>query len=76
MGDRWVVPRGVRWQVVKQNHDDIGHFAFEKTFEKIKSNYWFPKMRKFIKKYVESCLECSYAKSRAGKKPGVLHPIP
>lgn len=25
-GDRWVVPKGVRWQVVKTNHDDIGHF--------------------------------------------------
>lgn len=75
-GNRWVVPKGVRWQILKQNHDDIGHFAFEKTLEKITSNYWFPKMRKFIKKYVDSCLECAYSKSSVNKKPGFLHPIP
>lgn len=75
-GDRWVVPKGVRWQITKQCHDDIGHFAFDKTLDKIKANYWFPKMRRFIRKYVDSCLECAYSKSSAGKKPGFLHPIP
>lgn len=74
-GDKWVVPKGVRWQVVKQNHDDIGHFALEKTLDKIKSRYWFPGMRKFITKYVSSCLECAYAKASGGKRPGYLHPI-
>lgn len=74
-GDRWVVPKGVRWQIVKQNHDDIGHFSVEKTLEKIKSNYWFSKMRAFVKKYVNSCLECAYSKAAGGKKPGFLNPI-
>lgn len=74
-GDRWVVPKGVRWQVVKQNHDDIGHFSLDKTLEKVRATYWFPKMSSFIKKYVTSCLECAYAKSSGGKKPGFLHPI-
>lgn len=74
-GDRWVVPKGVRWQLLKANHDDIGHFSFDKTYEKIKNNYWFAKMRRFIKKYVESCLECAYAKVPAGKRAGELHPI-
>lgn len=74
-GDRWVVPKGVRWQVVKLNHDDIGHFSVDKTLEKVKSSYWFPKMRVFVKKYVASCLECAYSKSSGGKKPGYLHPI-
>lgn len=74
-GDRWVVPKGVRWQVVKSNHDDIGHFSVDKTIEKVKSSYWFPKMRTFVKKYVTSCLECAYSKSSGGKKPGFLHPI-
>ncbi|KAI8425605.1 hypothetical protein MSG28_011422 [Choristoneura fumiferana] len=74
-GDRWVVPKGVRWQVVKQNHDDIGHFSVDKTLEKIMAVYWFPKMRSFVKKYVRSCLECTYAKAKGGKRPGFLHPI-
>lgn len=71
-GDRWVVPKGVRWQIVKQNHDDIGHFALDKTLERIKATYWFAKMRK----YIGSCLECAYLKASGGKKPGTLHPIP
>lgn len=74
LGEKWVVPKGVRWQILKQCHDDIGHFAFDKTLSKIKETYWFPKMRRFVKKYVESCLECAYAKSSLSRKPP-LHPI-
>ncbi|KAL0832340.1 hypothetical protein ABMA28_001773 [Loxostege sticticalis] len=73
---RWLVPRGVRWQLLQKNHDELGHFGLEKTLDKLKDLYWFPKMRKFVKKYVQSCLECSYHKVPAGKRQGLLHPIP
>ncbi|CAH2087349.1 unnamed protein product [Euphydryas editha] len=73
-GEKWVVPKGVRWQVLKICHDDVGHFAFDKTLAKVKELYWFAKMRRFVKKYVDSCLECAYAKSTSNKKPP-LHPI-
>jgi transposase InsO family protein len=73
---RWVVPKGVRWQIVKINHDDLGHFGFEKTLNRIQQSFWFPKMRRFIKKYVQSCLECAYHKGVTGKQEGELHPIP
>lgn len=72
---RWVVPKGVRWQIAKMNHDDIGHFGFEKTLHRIQQSYWFPKMRRFIKKYVRSCLECAHHKGTNGKQQGELHPI-
>lgn len=75
-GLRWVVPKGCRWQILQKNHDHIGHFGFEKTLERIKEHYWFSKMRKFVKKYVNSCLECAHNKIPAGKKEGYLHPIP
>lgn len=74
--ERWVVPRGVRWQLLKANHDDVGHFGFDKTLERIRSSYWFPKMRKFIKKYISACLGCAHHKIPTGAKEGVLHPIP
>lgn len=74
--DRWVVPRGVRWQLLKANHDDVGHFGFDKTLERVRASYWFPKMRKFIKKYVSSCLGCAHHKVPSGAKEGQLHPIP
>lgn len=73
---RWVVPKGVRWQILRANHDSIGHFGFDKTLDRIKSTYWFPRMRKFVKKYVNSCLECAHHKLPGGAKAGLLHPIP
>lgn len=74
--ERWVVPRGARWQILKSNHDDIGHFGVEKTLARIQASYWFPKMRRFVKKYVASCLECAHHKVPSGLKAGELHPIP
>ncbi|XP_028177583.1 uncharacterized protein LOC114365243 [Ostrinia furnacalis] len=73
---KWLVPRGFRWQLLKKCHDELGHFGVDKTLDKLKSLYWFPKMTKFVKKYVQSCLECSYHKIPAGKRQGMLHPIP
>lgn len=73
---RWVVPRGIRWQLLKANHDDVGHFGFEKTLQRLRSYYWFPKMRRFTKKYVSACLECAHHKVPSGAKEGELHPIP
>lgn len=69
------MPKGVRWQILNQNHDDIGHFGTDKTLARIKDSYWFSKMNTFVKKYVKSCLECSYAEASHTLKPP-LHPIP
>lgn len=71
-----MVPRGARWQLLKANHDDIGHFGYDKTLARIKTNYWFPKMRRFVKKYVNACVECAHHKIPSGAKAGELHPIP
>ncbi|CAK9816327.1 Pro-Pol polyprotein [Anthophora plagiata] len=74
-GNKWLVPRAARWNVVKMCHDDQGHFALDKTIEKIKEHYWFRGMRKFVTKYVNACLNCLYYKSTSGKRSGFLHPI-
>lgn len=72
---KWLVPKGVRWQILKMNHDDVGHCGYDKTLQRIRKNYWFNKMRKFVKKYVASCLECLHHKTPGGKREGELHPI-
>lgn len=70
------VPRSARWQICRANHDEIGHLGYTKTLERIKDSYWFPKLRKFVKKYVAACLECAYNKDNASKqKSGHLYPI-
>ncbi|KAG6462773.1 hypothetical protein O3G_MSEX013458 [Manduca sexta] len=75
-GLRWVVPKPVRWQLLRMNHDDVGHFGYDKTLKRLKASFWFPKMRRFIKKYVAACLQCAYHKIPGGPKEGQLHPIP
>jgi hypothetical protein len=45
-GERWVVPKTARSQIVFFHHDNVGHFGAEKTLELIKGKYWFPKMKK------------------------------
>lgn len=72
---RWVVPKGARWQLCRMNHDEIGHFGVEKTLERIKKSYWFSKMSRFVKKYVNACIECAYAKKNNTAKEGYLYPI-
>ncbi|CAG9785319.1 unnamed protein product [Diatraea saccharalis] len=72
---KWLVPKGVRWQILKMNHDDVGHCGYDKTLSRIRKNFWFAKMRKFVKKYVTSCLECAHHKTPGGKREGELHPI-
>lgn len=73
---RWAVPRDARWKIMQQCHDEAGHFSYDKTLEKARRDYWFPKMAQFIKKYVRACIPCAHAKQPGGKKQGFLHPIP
>lgn len=72
---KWLVPKGVRWQILKMNHDDVGHHGFEKTLRRIQEHYWFAKMRRFVKKYASSCLQCAHHKAPGGMREGELHPI-
>lgn len=77
----WVVPSGVRWRVVKGAHDDRGHFGVDKTMGHLVSDYWFPRMRTYVTKYIEACIECAYNKRPGGATEGQLHvsetvPIP
>lgn len=75
-GRRWLVPKSCIWNVIRANHDDVGHFAVDKTIERIRSRYWFPHLKKTVSKYIKNCINCIYYKNIHGKKPGKLYPIP
>lgn len=74
-GIQWVVPKGMRHQVVHAAHDDFGHFALEKTLYRLCEHYWFPKMRQYVEKYLACCIQCLCNKKNSGRKEGYLHPI-
>jgi len=80
-GNKLVIPQAIRWRVTKCNHDEAGHFGTEKTFERLKRYFWFPRMRGYIKSYIASCPECCVNKVEGGKSEGELYlqevvPIP
>ena len=62
--------------VLRKYHDEMGHFATEKTTDSILSNYWFPRMRDKVKTYVANCLKCISFSPSTGKREGYLNPIP
>lgn len=78
---KWVVPKNVRWRMVKSAHDDRGHFGLEKTLQHLQQKLWFARMRNFVKSYLAACVECCYNKRPGGTTEGRLHfsetvPIP
>lgn len=62
-GLKFVVPYGMRWQIIKFAHNDIGHPGEDRTLEAVRKIYWFPRMRSVVKKYINSCMECLHNKS-------------
>lgn len=74
--NRILIPKDVRWRVVKLQHDDNGHPGLKRTLESIQRKYWFPQMKEFVTKYVKSCIPCLSVKKPTGKRKGYLHPIP
>jgi len=57
-------------QLMYLHHDTIfgGHFGTEKTFERIKTSYYWPKMRIDIENYCKSCLICQQFKNKPTAK--------
>lgn len=71
----WVVPKAMRREIVRTCHDNFGHFAVDKTMKKLLESYWFPNMRRYVEKYIASCVRCLFYKTPRGKQEGMLHPI-
>lgn len=57
---RRAVPKELRAQVLKENHDDPagGHLGVYKTYYRIKQLYYWPRMKSDIAKYIRSCRTC------------------
>ena len=72
---RSYIPKGYRIGLLRMYHDENSHVGYEKTLDKVAQRYWFPRLRNFVKKYVEHCITCTVAKRHAGPKQGLLHSI-
>lgn len=72
---RLVVPEKMQFEIIKQAHDQ-GHFKTKKMEEIIKREFYIPKLKEKIERFVHNCVTCILTDRKAGKQEGMLHPIP
>lgn len=69
---------GIRHQIVKLHHTHLtaGHSGIIKTFSLISRYYFWPEMRKFVKRYVQNCHTCDRTTFSRQGPYGSLKPLP
>jgi len=77
-GDKllFVMPKTMRKSLLVAAHDLSGHPAVDRTVFNLLQDFWFSKMKRYVRKHINMCFECLLAKNPRGKRPGLLHSIP
>lgn len=79
-GYKWVpvIPRELRLRVLEALHDDAtaGHLGFEKTYDRVRSRFFWPGLSTSVAKYVASCAPCQHRERSTSPPAGLLHPVP
>jgi hypothetical protein len=72
--NRWVIPAdsALRLRILHENHDSkvAGHFGQFKTAERMKQNFYWPKMDDDARDYVRSCDTCLSSADRWSDREG------
>lgn len=73
-----LVSKENRAEILKQCHDSVtsGHLGIYKTFERIKVNYYWPKMWPNITCYIRRCQVCLAQKSEHRPPSGLMGSFP
>lgn len=73
------IPTSLRLEVLKHCHDALtggAHQGFDRTYNVVSSQYYWPRMYTHIHEYVSSCLACQRAKQPPVNQRAPLHPLP
>jgi hypothetical protein len=54
----------------------VGHPGYQKTIAAVKSQYYWPGMKKEVVEYIAKCLECQKVKAEHRHPAGLLHHYP
>ena len=76
---RLVVPEPLRVEIMSEVHNTIteaAHGGYAKTYNRIASIYYWPRMSRDIKRYTSTCDICQKTKPRRHAPIGMLQPIP
>jgi hypothetical protein len=75
----WIVKHSpFQHQVLEFIHSNpsVGHSGYHKTIQQAKANFYWPGMRKDIKKFVRESSVCQENKHETVLSPGLLQPLP
>ena len=74
---RIVVPSSLQIEIITEHHSNpvSGHFSWSRTVELISRQFWWPKIRKSVQDFVQSCLSCQRNKSSTQRPFGLLSPL-
>ena len=74
----WLPTEELQLEVFHSHHSSpvAGHFGLAKTVELISRNYYWPKLRKTIARFLRNCDVCLRAKPDRSAPYGLLQPLP
>src|SRR5208337_1957560 len=75
--NRLCIPCKLQLQILHDYHDAViaGHPRWVSTYENIARFYFWPKMSRDVRKYVQSCDSCQRQKPSTQSQYGLLHPL-
>jgi hypothetical protein len=74
-GDRVCLLASSVKDALYEAHDVLGHFGFEKTYDRVAATYYRPGLSSLVKQYVQFCPKCLKNKTSRTKKQGELMSI-
>jgi hypothetical protein len=68
----------LRSTILKEMHNvpSVGHPGYQKILSTVKSQYYWPDMKKEIAEYIAKFLECQKVKAKHRHQDGLLQPLP
>jgi transposase InsO family protein len=74
---RLVLPKILHSQVLREHHDTpvAGHPSWNVTYASLANHYFWPRMSKDVRKYVQTCDECQRLKDGHTPPYGLLTPL-
>ncbi|THH26480.1 hypothetical protein EUX98_g7699 [Antrodiella citrinella] len=76
---RLCVPNSLQTEVMAESHNVItegAHAGYHRTYNRVASTYYWPRMSRDVRRYVSTCDLCQKAKPRRHAPIGLLRPIP
>ncbi|GMF47154.1 unnamed protein product [Phytophthora fragariaefolia] len=76
---RLVIPDALRFDMLHYAHEDFqgGHEGITRTYEKLRSEFYWPGLYDDVEHYVKECVDCASGKGRLpneGPSPGNIEP--